>query len=69
MEENDNTLIVRAYSMPVWLVTMLDDEAVRNERTASAEVRVRLATSFGRKTDGSPIVCVAAPAEGASREA
>lgn len=55
MEEKDNTLVVRAYSMPAWLVSKLDDEAVRNERTASAEVRVRLATSFGLKTDGSSI--------------
>lgn len=62
MEEKDNTLIVRAYSMPTWLVIMLDDEAVRNERTASAEVRVRLAASFGLKTDGSPILAGPSPA-------
>ena len=55
MDENDNTLVVRAYSMPAWIVKKVDETAEQNERTASAEVRVRLATSFGLKTDGSPI--------------
>ena len=69
MEENANTLIVRAYSMPAWLVVMLDDEAKRNERAASAEVRVRLAASFGLRTDGTAILAGPSPAIMAGGEA
>ena len=55
MDENDNTLTVRAYSMPAWLVLKLDDEAVRNERTASGEGGGGLGPGVGRKTGGAPL--------------
>jgi len=55
MGENDNTLVVQAYSLPAWLKVKIEDEARMNERTASAELRVRLAASFGLRTDGMPL--------------
>lgn len=55
MCENGNALVVQAYSLPVWLKVKIEDEARRNERAASAELRVRLASSFGRRTDGMPL--------------
>ena len=64
-----NETIVRGYSMPAWLVELVKESADRNARTDSAEVRLVLARHYGRNLDGTPIVCVAAPAEGASREA
>lgn len=53
--ENGNALIVQAYSLPAWLKAKIEDEARRNERAASAELRVRLAASFGLRTDGTPL--------------
>ena len=55
MCENGNMLVVQAYSLPAWLKAKIDDEARRNERAASAELRVRLAASFGLRTDGMPL--------------
>jgi len=53
--ENGNMLVVQAYSLPAWLKAKIEDEARMNERTASAELRVRLSASFGLRTDGMPI--------------
>lgn len=53
--ENGNMLVVQAYSLPAWLKAKIGDEARLNERTASAELRVRLAASFGLRPDGTPM--------------
>lgn len=50
-----SNLVVQAYSLPEWLKVRLEDEARNNERAASAELRVRLAASFGLRTDGTPL--------------
>lgn len=55
MCENGNALVVQAYSLPGWLKAKIEDEARMNERAASAELRVRLAASFGLRTDGTPL--------------
>ena len=55
MDKNDNTLIVQADSRPSWLKAKSEDEARMSERAASAELRVRLAASFGLRTDGTPL--------------
>ena len=55
MCEDGNMLVVQAYSLPAWLKAKVEDEARRNERAASAELRVRLAASFGLRTDGTQL--------------
>lgn len=50
-----SNLVVQAYSLSEWLKVRLEDEARNNERAASAELRVRLAASFGLRTDGTPL--------------
>lgn len=55
MDENGSALVVQAYSLPGWLKAKIEEEARRNERAASAELRVRLAASFGMRTDGTPL--------------
>lgn len=53
--------VLRSYSMPAWLAGELQRSARMNERSESAEMRVRLARSFGRNVDGSPMTIVAEP--------
>lgn len=59
MAEADDKQVLRSYSMPAWLAGELQRSARMNDRSESAEMRVRLAGSFGRRADGSVIVCVA----------
>lgn len=56
MEETAGSkLIVKSYAMPDWLVGEIARSAKVNDRSDSAEIRMRLAGSFGRRVDGSVI--------------
>lgn len=60
MEETAGSkLIVKSYAMPDWLVGEIARAAKVNDRSDSAEIRVRLAGSFGRRADGSAITVTA----------
>ncbi len=53
MAEADDKQVLRSYSMPAWLAGELQRSARMNDRSESAEMRVRLAGSFRRNVDGS----------------
>ena len=49
-----NGIIQKSYTLTVWLDQALSAAAAANERSDSAELRVRLAASFGKNPDGTP---------------
>lgn len=55
MEPTDsNAIVAKSYTITNWIDAALATAAKANERSESAELRVRLAASFGKNPDGTP---------------
>ena len=55
MEPTDsNAIVAKSYTITNWIDAALATAAKANERSESAELRVRLAARFGKNPDGTP---------------